>query len=146
MYDKSRRDRQKEKVSILNDIDFELELIHRDEINVAYILKLLAKLKDSTEEEKEKQYKSIIDIISGDAQLRSKRELIEQFIQNNLPLIADSEDIPEEFQSYMDKKKLVAIEKISTEENLDANKLQKLIGDYLRRNRISQKSSSRTLL
>jgi type I restriction enzyme R subunit len=36
---------QKEKASILEDMDFELELIHRDEINVAYILKLLAKLK-----------------------------------------------------------------------------------------------------
>jgi len=37
--DKVKRENAKEKVSILNDIDFELELIHRDEINVAYILK-----------------------------------------------------------------------------------------------------------
>ena len=35
----------KEKVSILEDVDFELELIHRDEINVAYIIRLLIKLK-----------------------------------------------------------------------------------------------------
>jgi type I restriction enzyme, R subunit len=48
LYDRVKRDHQKEKVSILNDIDFELELIHRDEINVTYILKLLARLKDST--------------------------------------------------------------------------------------------------
>jgi len=55
LYDKSRSAHQKEKVSILQDIDFELELIHRDEINVAYILKLLAKLKDATTEEQEQQ-------------------------------------------------------------------------------------------
>lgn len=57
LYDKAKSHNQKEKVSILEDIDFELELIHRDEINVAYILKLLAKLKDATPEEQEKQKK-----------------------------------------------------------------------------------------
>jgi type I restriction enzyme, R subunit len=46
LYDRVKRDHQKEKVSILNDIDFELELIHRDEIIVTYILKLPARLKD----------------------------------------------------------------------------------------------------
>ena len=51
LYDRVKRDHQKEKVSILNDIDFELELIHRDEINVTYILKLLARLKDVSPEE-----------------------------------------------------------------------------------------------
>src|SRR5690606_11559484 len=43
IYDSSKKP-GKEKVSILNDVDFELELIHRDEINVSYILKLLANL------------------------------------------------------------------------------------------------------
>jgi len=43
-----------EKVSILEDVDFELELIHKDEINVAYILRLLALYKDATETEKQK--------------------------------------------------------------------------------------------
>jgi type I restriction enzyme R subunit len=45
LYDKVRTNTAKEKVSILNDVDFELELIHRDDINVLYILKLLAKLR-----------------------------------------------------------------------------------------------------
>ncbi|MEI7999121.1 MAG: type I restriction endonuclease subunit R, partial [Candidatus Omnitrophota bacterium] len=45
LWQKVKTDHQKEKVSILEDVDFELELIHRDEINVAYILKLLANLK-----------------------------------------------------------------------------------------------------
>jgi len=38
LYDKVRSDNQKERVSILDDVDFELELVHRDEINVTYIL------------------------------------------------------------------------------------------------------------
>ncbi len=131
LYDKAKSSHQKEKVSILGDVDFELELIHRDEINVAYILKLLAKLKDSTEEEQEKQKKEIIEIMSGDAQMRSKRELIERFIQENLPHIDDSDNIPEEFENYWSKERFLAIENLSKEENLDVEKLQEVIGNYL---------------
>ncbi len=131
LYDKARSFNQKEKVSILNDIDFELELIHRDEINVAYILKLLAKLKDATEEEHEKQKKAIIEMMSGDARMRSKRELIEKFIQENLPYIEDVDNIPEEFEKYWSRERLLALEELSKEENLDSEKLQNIIGDYL---------------
>ena len=131
LYDKAKSQNQKEKVSILNDVDFELELIHRDEINVAYILKLLAKLKDATEEEHEQQKKAIIELMSGDAQMRSKRELIEKFIQENLPLIEDSDNIPEEFENYWSKERLLALKKLSEEENLNVENLQIVIGNYL---------------
>ena len=46
LYDKTKSENAKELVSILDDIDFELELIHRDEVNVSYIMKLLAQLKE----------------------------------------------------------------------------------------------------
>ncbi len=45
LHEKVKQGNDKEKVSILEYVDFELELIHRDEINVTYILKLLANLK-----------------------------------------------------------------------------------------------------
>ena len=67
IYDKVKRETAKEKVSILDDVDFELELIHRDEINVSYILKLLSKLHEAEEEEKEKQRKIIIDLLGGES-------------------------------------------------------------------------------
>jgi type I restriction enzyme R subunit len=131
LYDKAKSAQAKEKVSILQDVDFELELIHRDEINVAYILKLLAKLKDADAEEQERQKKAILELMSGDTQMRSKRELIERFIQENLPQIDDSDDIPDEFANYWSKERIAAIENLSEEENLDAEKLQEVIGNYL---------------
>ncbi|SHJ66779.1 type I restriction enzyme, R subunit [Maribacter aquivivus] len=131
LYDKVKSHDAKEKVSILQDIDFELELIHRDEINVAYILKLLAKLKDATPEDKVKQEKAIYDIIAGDTRLRSKRELIEKFISQHLPLIEDSEDIGDEFANFINIEKMRAIKDLSDKEDLDAIKLEKVIGDYL---------------
>ena len=131
LYDKVKSHDAKEKVSILQDIDFELELIHRDEINVAYILKLLAKLKDATPEDKKQQEKAIYDIIAGDTRLRSKRELIEKFINEHLPLIEDSEDIGDEFANFISIEKMRAIKDLSDKEDLDATKLEKVIGDYL---------------
>jgi type I restriction enzyme, R subunit len=130
LYDKNKGD-SKEKVSIINDIDFELELIHRDEINVSYIINLLSTLKNSPIEEQETQKKKIIEIISGQSDLRSKRELIERFIDHNLPNIEDSDNIPEEFEKFWNKERLIYIDKLVEEENLDRDKLEKVIGDYM---------------
>ena len=129
LYDKVKTDHQKEKVSILDDVDFELELIHRDEINVAYILILLANLKEG--KDKEKKQKEIIDLIAGEAHLRSKRELIEKFIKENLPAIEDADTIPDEFEKYWNEEQLAAFQKLCAEENLSDAKVEKVIADYL---------------
>jgi len=65
LYDKVRTDNAKEVFSVLDEVDFELELIHRDEINVAYILTLLAQLHDANPTEKKKKQQQIIDTLAG---------------------------------------------------------------------------------
>jgi type I restriction enzyme R subunit len=131
LHDKVKTDHSKEKVSILEDVDFELELIHRDEINVTYILKLLAELKDTKESEKQLKKKEVVDLIAGETNLRSKRELIEKFIEENLPRVTDTDEIPEEFEQFWSAEQQKAFNKIVEEENLDKEKTQKLIEDYL---------------
>jgi type I restriction enzyme R subunit len=131
LYDKAKANQQKEKVSILADVDFELELIHRDDINVSYILKLLAKLKDASPEDQEKQKKAIVDLIVGESQLRSKKELIEKFIRENLPHIEDSEDIPDQFANFWNTERVEALKNLSEEEALDPVKLEGVIGNFL---------------
>ena len=131
LYDKVKNEHQVEKVSILEDVDFELELIHRDEVNVTYILKLLAALKDTTKADKEKKQKEIVDLLTGEANLRSKRELIEKFILENLPIIEDTDTIPEEFDKYWNEEQQKAFNQLVQEENLSADKTHKLIESYL---------------
>ena len=131
IHDKVRSDHQKEKVSILQDVDFELELIHRDEINVAYILKLLAKLKEAGEADYNHQKKAIIDLIAGDINLRSKRELIEKFINEHLPNIEDSDAIMEDFEQFWQDQKVLALNQLCEEENLDRKQFQALIDTYI---------------
>ena len=131
IYDKVKSTTTKEKVSILDDVDFELELIHRDEINVSYILRLLGKLHEAKEEEKEQQRKIILDLLGGEAQLRSKKELIEKFINENLPNIKDAEDIPDEFSEFWSGEKLKALNLLCDEENLIKDSLFSIIDNYL---------------
>lgn len=131
LYDKVRSDRSKEKVSILEDVDFELELIHRDEINVAYILRLLAKYNDANPEEKARINRQISELLAGDIQLRSKRELILEFIDKNLPETSDQESIDAEFQGFWNRKQKEAFEKLCREENISQEKVSHIIGEYL---------------
>ncbi len=131
LYDKVRQDNTKQKTSILEDIDFELELIHRDVINVAHIIKLLAKLKDAKASDAQKQKKAILDLLGGEVQLRSKRELIEKFIEENLPKIDNADNIQEEFEQYWQDQKVLALAKLCDEENLDKEQFKALIETYI---------------
>lgn len=131
LYDKVRQDTAKEKASILDDIDFELELIHRDIINVAYIIKLLAKLKQEKTSEAQRQKKAIMDLLGGEVQLRSKRELIEKFIEENLPHISDADNIQDEFERYWQDQKVLALQKLCDEEQLDKDQFNSLMEAYI---------------
>jgi type I restriction enzyme, R subunit len=131
LHDKVRIEHEKDKVSILEDVDFELELLHRDDINVAYILQLLMKLKTDNKKDAVKTEADILNILSGDSDLRSKRELIERFIKENLPIIEDSETIPQEFDKFWSEEQVKAFNKIVTEENLSPERTEQLIENYL---------------
>jgi type I restriction enzyme, R subunit len=131
LYDKVKSNHQKEKVSILEDVDFELELIHRDEINVAYIIQLLIKLKSQTQKDTTKAEKEIFSLLGTEATLRSKRELIEKFILENLPVISDPDNITPAFEQFWNEEQQKEFSKIVQEENLSADKTEKLIEDYL---------------
>jgi type I restriction enzyme R subunit len=133
-YQKAKR--QKEKVSILDDVDFELELIHRDEINVAYILRLLAELNRSRDKDKKKKQQAIMDLLTGEIQLRSKKELIEKFILKNLPNISDTNDIPTAFEEFWNTERRQAFASLCETEQLQPNKLQALIDNYLFTHRV----------
>jgi len=131
IYDKVRGDNEVEKVSILDDVDFELELIRRDEINVDYILRLLARYVDANEAERKRIVKNISDIMAGDMVLRSKRELIEKFITKNMPEIKDSTEVDADFETFWQKEQINEFEKICKQEGLEFEKFQKVIDSYI---------------
>lgn len=131
LYDKVKTDNSKEKASILDDVDFELELLHRDVINVQYILTLLAKLYDAETDEAPVIRKSLLDAVAGDIELRSKHELIQKFIDENLPGLGTAAEIPDSFEEFWEQERVSAFEKLVKEEQLDAEKLKKVIDRYV---------------
>ena len=67
----------------LEDIDFCLELLHSDIINVAYILGLIHDLNPGSDDYEQKR-KEILDTMIRDSEMRSKSKLIDGFIRQNV--------------------------------------------------------------
>ena len=136
IYEKANSNTDKDKASALDDVDFELELMHRDVINVAYILNLLSLLVDAKGKSFESKKKQISDMLSGDINLRSKKKLIEQFIEENLVDIENSEDVADKFDSYWGEQKLKAFNDLCDEENLDKTQIEAIVEEHLFANQV----------
>ena len=131
IHDKVKRHTEEEKTSVLEEIDFELSLIHRDEINVAYILNLLVNLNKLPPEEAKKRQREIIDLIAGEVQLRSKRELIQKFIERSLPNLKSTDNVIRVFEAFWNEHKLKAFHEMCEEEKIKPEQLDKLIQSYI---------------
>ena len=124
----------------LGDIDFCLELLHSDIINVAYILELIADLNPYSEDYTEKR-KHIIDTMIKDAELRSKAKLIDGFIQKNVDDDRDNfmarkqkadgtSDLEERLNNYIVTERNNAVNTLAKEEDLDASLLNHYLSEY----------------
>lgn len=130
IYESIKRD-EAEKVSILADLDFELELIKRDEINVSFIVRLMTQM-IGADQSKQDEIKHLIDNhMKGEIELRSKRELIERFLQNNLPKIEQASDVEREFYQFVDQEKKLHFEKMCHDYQIDQARAEQIIARYL---------------
>ena len=129
IYEKYKQNTSPEKVSVLDDVDFEVELVRRDNINVSYILNLIKELDiDSPSFEKDKEF--ILDTMERSHDLRSKIDLIEQFIERTIPQIEDKDKIEYHFENYIDKEKKKAVNNLVEEEKLDHDITKAIIAEY----------------
>ncbi len=106
-----------DKDSILDDVVFEMELVKQVEVNIDYILMLVAKYHDGNCKDKEILV-AIDKAIKSSLQLRSKKELIEHFIDTinaNTNVNADWAQFVRE-QRETDIAELIQTEKLKPEE------------------------------
>ena len=124
----------------IDDIDFCLELLHSDIINVTYILELIADLNPYSADYKEKRT-YIIDTMIKDAELRNKAKLIDGFIQQNVDDDRDNfmarkqkfdgtSDLEERLNSYITTERNNAVDKLAKEEGLDVSVLNHYLSEY----------------
>ena len=126
-----RKNNSTDKESILDQIDFEIELTVRDVINFDYIFKLIGNINDiKSEAGKEKKIKEILQILDTNAKFRKKKHLIQKFIEQNLPSITNSEDLEEGFYQFQSIEKEKALQRIVKDENIAIDSLKKIINEY----------------
>ncbi|MBW6535537.1 MAG: hypothetical protein K0B11_11040, partial [Mariniphaga sp.] len=97
------------------------------EINIDYILALIKKYHESHLKDKEIVI-SINKAIDSSVDLRNKKELIERFIQSLTP----SSDVEDDWQTFVDAKKLEELNRIIEEENLNKEETYKFINNAFR--------------
>jgi len=132
IYEERKNKDAAEPESILDQIDFEIELTVRDIVNYDYIIRLIAGLKNITSDKlREKKTEEILAIFDRDVRLRKKKELVRKFIEENLPRVATAENVEAAFSDFWESERAKIIHQIAKEENIDIENLQELIGEYL---------------
>ena len=127
----------------IEDIDFCLELLHSDIINVAYILQLIADLNPSDEDYQERR-RQIIDTMIKDAEMRNKAKLIDGFIQQNVDEDRDNfervkadgtMDLESRLNNYVKEERNKAIEQLAKTEGVPVEVLDRFLSefDYLKK-------------
>jgi len=122
----------------LDDIDFCLELLHSDVINVAYILELIADLNPDEDNYQQKR-QHILDTMIRDAVMRNKTKLIDDFIRKNVDddktgfqqAKADGTmDLESRLNDYIQTSRSKAIHELSIIEGINEEALNKFISEY----------------
>lgn len=116
-----------EKENINDDIEFEIELIKQVEVNIDYILMLVAKYHESNCKDKE-ILSNITKAVNASIQLRSKKELIESFIES----VNVDTNVDEDWKTFVKEQKEKDILKLITEENLKETEARKFIDNAFR--------------
>ncbi len=114
--------KREESKDITDDVVFEIELIRQIEINIDYILMLVKKYHESNCKDKEIR-ESINKAIDSSSELRSKKDLISNFIEN----MNSVDDVMDEWRSYVNKERDAELDKIISEQRLKPEETRKFM-------------------
>ena len=127
IYNEFRKGEYGDKENINDDIVFEMELIKQIEINIDYVLGLVKRYHEDHTNNRE----ILVDInkaIDSSVELRNKKDLINQFIDS----LDASSVVDEDWQKFVDKKKIEELDQIIADENLDRNEAYAFVKNSFR--------------
>jgi len=116
----------------LGDVDFNIELIRTDKINVVYILNLL---KDINRNDKNEMVKSIDLILreierSDNEKMRYKRDIMKAFVTERFYELDPDADIIEAYNEYEREVLQTDIESFATENGLSSDLVSRILHQY----------------
>ena len=127
LYQKYKQKDDGKKESIKDDIVFEMELVKQVEVNIDYILMLVAKYHQSNCEDKE-ILGTIDKAIKSSLALRSKKELIDGFISK----INVDTNVMDDWGKFVKEQKEIDLKKIISDENLNEEETRKFLDNAFR--------------
>ncbi len=127
LQEKWRRRRPGDKENINDDLVFETELIRQVEVNIDYILLLVREYHDTNCTDKELLV-NISKAIGSSLQLRSKKELIENFIGS---VNADT-DVEKSWKDFVEQRKAEDLKEIIDSEHLKPKETRTFIDNSFR--------------
>lgn len=132
------RDQQKlvnPKVAVPVDVDFDVELVRTDRINVVYILNLLKNTRTGTVLTPE-QIQANVDLVlrelerSDNESLRAKKGIMREFIETVFYDLDENADIQKAYEDFEARKLDEEIVTYSIEADLQPNVVRELFSDY----------------
>ncbi|WP_413876512.1 type I restriction endonuclease subunit R [Albidovulum sp.] len=118
-----------DKEAINDDVVFEIELIKQVEINVDYILLLVERYLKKKGTGEDKEIRATIDrAVNSSPSLRNKKDLIEQFVDT----VSTKARVDAQWQAFVAAKRAEELERIITEENLNAEATRAFIDSAFR--------------
>lgn len=131
IYDMVRKERD-EKTSILLDIDFGIELMHSDKINVGYILNLIKNIDFSSKEKRDKDIKNIVKELdrADNMNLRLKVDLLKEFLEKVVPKLEKNSDIDFEYSKFEAQRRIKEVNCFAEKMGLSSDFIIGSISEY----------------
>lgn len=132
IYEQLKNHTETNKVSILNDIDFCIELVATDRINTTYIMNLIHNIERDDIIKQQAEINQIKTELknSDDIQLRFKIDLIEKFLDKVVPKLDADTSIDDAYNNFVQKERTAEITAFAKEHDINADFLQNEISDY----------------
>jgi type I restriction enzyme R subunit len=121
--------REAERENINDDLVFEIELIKQVEINVDYILRLVNEVRQARGDGEDIEIRAAITrAVNASPTLRSKKDLVEAFVDN----VSPTGDIDEQWSRFIETRRDAELEKIIVDEGLQPDATRKFVRTALR--------------
>ena len=152
-YDEQKEKRKNGMKTALADIDFSIELVRTDKINVVYVLNLLKEINRSDKAEMQKSIDLILREIdhSDNEKLRYKTSIMKDFIKLRFFDLDPDEDIIKEYEQYEREVMEENIKSFAEENELEVDFVINIMNEYfvaevnVTKERIRQQLASKNL-
>ena len=118
--------------SVLNDVDFCIELMESDRINVAYIMNLIRNISFGNQKKKDEEIEHIKAEIdrTDNPQLRKKSELLKSFLDSIVSGLENVEEVDAAYNDFENDEKRKEIEAFAKGQDVSANLIAEFVAEF----------------